>query len=204
MAKTQQRTTANRPAPDVVLPPREGGTEVIGAGNLEQVREILFGAQSRGLDKRLARLEEDLPRRIAEIRDELKRGLGAIEAYARGEIDALNERLLGEGRERAKAHEALRTKLDDAAKGLHNEVKETGDRSAAAQRELRQQLLDQAKRIDDDLQRRAEELTSALVRAVDELRSEKADRKALAGILHEVALRLTDGITLPLGEDAKL
>jgi hypothetical protein len=204
VAKTQVKTTVNKRAPEVVPPPREDATEVLGTGNLEQVREILFGAQSRGVDKRLARLEEDLPRRLAEIRDELKRGLGALEAYARGEIDALNERLAVDARERAKAHEELRAKLDETAKAVRKEHADLADRSAAAQRELRQQLLDQAKRIDEDLQRRTEELAAALVRAVDELRAEKADRKALAGILHEVAMRLTDGISLPLGEDAKL
>jgi hypothetical protein len=94
---------------------REGGAEVLGAGNLDQVREILFGAQSRGTDKRLARLEEELPKRVAEIREEIKRGLASLETYARTEIDSLNERLRAEGKERGKADEDLSAKLDETA-----------------------------------------------------------------------------------------
>jgi DNA anti-recombination protein RmuC len=179
---------------------RETGADMLGGGNLEQVREILFGAQSRNADRRLARLEEDLPKRVAEIREELKRGVAALEAYARHEIDSLNERLRVENRERSKADEEQSARLDETARAVRAEVAELRDGSATAQRELRQQILDQSKRLDDDIQRRADELSAALLRAVEELRHEKADRKAVAGILHEVAMRLADELSLPLAD----
>jgi DNA repair exonuclease SbcCD ATPase subunit len=204
MTKTPGKTAGDRTtADDTPATAREAGTEMLGGGNLDQVREILFGAQSRGMDKRLARLEEELPKRVAEIREELKRGIANLETYARKEIDSLNERLNAESKERGKDDEELGAKLDEAARGLRKEVAQLGERSTAAQRELRQQILDQAKRLDDEIQRRTDDLTSALARAVEELRSEKADRKAVAGILHEVAMRLTDELTLPLGDGAK-
>jgi hypothetical protein len=182
---------------------REGGADVLGGGNLDQVREILFGAQSRGTDKRLARLEEELPKRVTEIREEIKRGLANLEAYARTEIDSLNERLSAEVKDRGKGEDEAGAKVDETAKALRKELSQLGDRTTAAERDLRQQLLGQAKRLDEEIQRQADELTAALTRAVEELRSEKADRKAVAGILHEVAMRLTDELTLPLGDGAK-
>jgi seryl-tRNA synthetase len=205
MGKTQTKTagekgTAERPPAAT----REGGGEVLGTGNLDQVREILFGAQSRGLEKRLARLEEDLPKRFTEIREELKRGLASLEAYARTEIDSLNERLRAEVKERDKGDEAASARLDEAGKSLRKDLAQFGERATSAERDLRQQLLAQAKRLDDDIQRRTDDLAAALVRAVEELRSEKADRKAVAGIFHEVALRLTDELALPPhGDGAK-
>ncbi len=204
MAKTQSKPATDKgtaEAPPVAA--REGGAEMLGGGNLDQVREILFGAQSRGMEKRLARVEEELPKRMAEIREDLKRGLANLETFARTEIDSLNDRLRAESKERGKGDEELAAKLDEAAKGLRKEVVQLGERSTAAQRELRQLLLDQAKRLDDEIQRRTDDLAAALVRAVEELRSEKADRKAVAGILHEVAMRLTDELSLPLGDGAK-
>jgi hypothetical protein len=178
---------------------RDGGVEMPG-GNLDQVREILFGSQSRNLDKRLARLEEELPKRVAEIREDLRRGLADLETYARTEIDSLNERLRVELKDRGKSDDDLAARLDETGKSLRHEVSQLDERSSAAQRELRQQLLDQAKRTSEEIQRRSDELTAALVRAVDELRTEKADRKAMAGILHEVAMRLTDDLSLPTGD----
>lgn len=182
---------------------REGGPDVLGGGNLDQVREILFGAQSRGVEKRLARLEEELPKRVAEIREEVKRVLANLEAYARTEIDSLNERLRSEVGERGKGEEDLAAKLDESAKTLRKDLAQQGDRSTAGDRDLRQQLLDQAKRLEEEIQRRSDDLAAALARAVEELRSEKADRRAVAGILHEVAMRLNDELSLPIGDGAK-
>ncbi len=209
MNRTQIRTIADKDATPVPPPAdaraaaRDAGADMLGTGNLDQVREILFGPQSRGTEKRLARLEEDLPKRLAEIRDELKRALGNLEAYARAEIDSINERLQAEAAERDSGDQAAATRLDEAARGLRKEVAQLGERSAAAQREMRQQLLDQAKRVDEEIQHRSDDLVAALGRAVEELRTEKADRKAVAGILHEVAMRLADEFVLPSGDGAK-
>ena len=198
MAKTQGKATG-----DKEVAPRDGGgtAEMLGSGNLDQVREILFGSQSRGVDKRLARLEEELPKRIAEMREDLKRGIATLEAYARHEIDSLNERLRAEGKERGDGDEELSGRLDESVKAIRKEVGQVDQRATAAQRDLRQHLLDQAKRLDDEIQRRSDDLAAALARAVEELRSEKADRKAVAGILHEVAMRLTDESLLPFSAD---
>jgi hypothetical protein len=204
MSKEDGRTTDESGAGD--RPPakaREGGADMLGSGNLDQVREILFGAQSRGLEKRLARLEEELPKRVAEARDELKRGLANLETYARTEIDSLNDRLRAEGEERGKGDEELSARLDESVKGLRKELTQLGERTTAADRDLRQQLLEQAKHLDEEIQRRSDDLATALARAVEELRTEKADRKAVAGILHEVAMRLADELSLPVGDGAK-
>ena len=206
MTKVQAKATGGKNAAEQrPAAQREGGggTEVLGSGNLDQVREILFGAQSRGVEKRLARLEEELPKRIAEMREELKRGIATLEAFARHEIDSLNERLRTESKERSAGDDELSGRLDETGKALRKELGQLDARSTSAQRDARQHLLDQAKRLDDEIQRRSEDLAAALARAVDELRSEKADRKAVAGILHEVAMRLTDELSLPFQTDAE-
>jgi hypothetical protein len=206
MTKTQARATGDKEAAETRPAPQRasGGTaEVLGSGNLDQVREILFGAQSRGVEKRLARLEEELPKRIAEMREELKRGIATLEAYARHEIDSLSERLRVESKERNTSNDELSGRLDESGKALRKEIGQLDERSTAAQRDLRQHLLDQAKRLDDEIQRRSDDLAAALARAVEELRNEKADRKAVAGILHEVAMRLTDESLLPFQTDTE-
>lgn len=181
----------------------DSGAEVLGGGNLDQVREILFGAQSRGIEKRLMRLEEELPKRMAEMREEVRRGLATLEKYAQTEIDALNERLRAEAKERDGGDDDLRSRVDEMGKAVRKEVTALDGRATGAQRELRQQLLDHAKRLDEEIQRRSDDLAAALARAVEELRSEKADRKAVAGILHEVAMRLNDELSLPIGADTE-
>jgi hypothetical protein len=48
------------------LDPAEGG-------NLDQIRDILFGVQSRDLEKRIVRLEERLAKDTTDLRDDIKR-----------------------------------------------------------------------------------------------------------------------------------
>ena len=204
MGKAHNKAAVEKPVAErTQASPAEAGADVLGGGNLDQVREILFGSQSRGLDKRLARLEEELPKRVTEIREELKRGLATLEAYARTEIDSLNERLRAEVKERDRGDELAAAKLEEASKGLRKDLGQAGERSTAAERDMRQQMLAQAKRLDDEIQRRADDLAAALARAVEELRLEKADRKVVASILQEVALRLTDELPLKLGDGVK-
>ena len=52
----------------------------------------------------------------------------------------------------------------------------------------------------EDIRAKTEELTALLDRRVRELRNEKTDRAALAGLLTEVAMRLTDEFKVPGAE----
>jgi hypothetical protein len=204
MSKAQGKaaaTSATREAKRATESAGGGAAEVLGSGNLDQVREILFGAQSRSLEKRLARMEEELPRRFAELRDELRRGLTALETYARQEIDSLNVRLKSEGQERVAGEEAFAVKAEETSRTLRKDLAQLDERSESGQRELRQHILEQSKRLDEEIGRRVEELAATLGRSIDELRAEKVDRTAMAGALHEVAIRLTDDLTIPLDAD---
>ena len=94
--------------------------------------------------------------------------------------------------------EAAAARLDETAKAVRKEAAALDERDASGQRELRAQLLEQAKRLDGEIRRKHDELAAMLERAVEELRTEKADRSAVAAILHEVAMRLTDDLPIPL------
>ncbi len=99
-----------------------------------------------------------------------------------------------------KGDDQLSAKAEESAKALRREVANSTSDRPPRSASCASTLLDQTKRLDEEIQRRSDDLAAALARAVEELRSEKADRKAVAGILHEVAMRLTDEFALPLGD----
>ncbi|HUK12734.1 MAG TPA: hypothetical protein VLW17_05470 [Thermoanaerobaculaceae bacterium] len=202
MSKTQAKP-AERGDAAARRPPAakegDGGPEVLGAGNLDQVREILFGTQSRSLEKRLVRLEEQLAKAIAELREEVKGGLHGLEGYAKREIEALNDRLAREQAERAAGAEEIGQRIEEAGKAARKDSEGLGERLGKSERDLRQQLLDQAKRLEEEIRRRADSTTAFLTAAIEELRAEKTDRAALAALLSEVAMRLTDELQIALG-----
>jgi hypothetical protein len=163
--------------------------DVAGAGNLDKVRDILFGGQMRDVDRRFARLEERLLKETQDLKDEVKRRLEALESYARQETESLADQFRNERAERLESDRTLErrnTALDELL--------------AKSQRELRQQMLEQHQRLTDDLRQKVDEVLASLARETGELRSDKADRATIATLLTEMAMRLNNELRLP-GED---
>jgi archaellum component FlaC len=179
-----------------------GGAEVLAAsgGNLEKIREILFGAQVHDFEKRFTRLEEKLLKETADSRAETKKRFDSMEAFIRKEIESLVERVKTEQGERSDAVKEISRDLRETAKNLEKKLAQLDEQATKGQRELRQQILDQSKSLTDEIRNRVKESAALLTRELKELRSDKTDRSALAGLFTEAAMRLS-GDTKPSGKE---
>ena len=79
-----------------VIPAPLADAEAAAGGNLDKVRDLLFGGQMRDYDRKFARLEERLVKETADLRDEVKKRLAALEAYMKAEVESLSDRLRAE------------------------------------------------------------------------------------------------------------
>ena len=170
---------------------------IAGAGHLEKVRDILFGSQMREVDRRFLRLEERVVKETGDLKDDIKRRLDALEAYTNKEADTLAGRIQQEQSERLDAHAAAARELAAAAGAFERRTAALDEQLARAQREIRQAILEQQQRLSDEIRAKVDEVLAALARETHELRSDKTDRAALAGLLKEMAMRLTDEFRLP-------
>jgi DNA repair exonuclease SbcCD ATPase subunit len=175
-------------------------SELMEGGSIDKIRDILFGAQSRDFDKRMARLEERIAKETAELRDEMKKRLDSIQAYAQKEIEDLGDRIKAEQAERTEALREIARELKETASSLEKKLGQLDDQSMKGQRELRQQILDQSKSLSEEIRQRHEALAAAMEREIEELREQKTDRSALAALFTEMALRVSDQFKLPTGE----
>jgi len=85
--------------------------------------------------------------------------------------------------------------------GLFGRITALDEQLSKGQRELRSQMLEQHQRLTDDLRHKMEDVLATLARETGELRTDKADRTAIASLLTEMALRLTNQFRLPGAED---
>ncbi len=170
-------------------------------GSIDKVRDLLFGSQLRELDRRFARLEERLAKETSQLRDDMQVRLEALETYARQETDSLADQLRAEHQNFVDAHGSLARELSETAKQLERRTTAVDEQSAKGQRELRQQLLEQHQRLSEDLRRRSDELLATVTREAQALRTDKTDRSALAALLNEMAMRLTDELRAADAED---
>lgn len=169
---------------------RSRAAEPQGAGNVEKIRDILFGPQMRDYEHRFARLEETLLKESADLRESTRKRFDALEGYIRKEFEALESRLKAERDERGGSYDALARRIG-----------ELDDQACAAHRDLRGAILQQSKDLGEEIERRHQEISATLEKRFQELRKDKTDRAALAALFSEVALRLNDEFQVP-GLDA--
>jgi DNA anti-recombination protein RmuC len=171
-----------------------------GAGNIDKIRDILFGVQMRDYEKRFTRLEERLLKESSSLRDETKRRFDSLETYIKQELEALTERLTAEQTTRADAAEKLSQNIRDLSGSVEKRAAQIDEQASKNHRELRQQILEQSKSLNDEIRHKYEDLSAALAREASELRTDKTDRAALAALFTEVAMRLNNEFKIPGAE----
>jgi hypothetical protein len=187
--------------------PRTGGdgkvpADDLSAGNLDKVRDILFGGQMRDNDRRFQRLEERLVQETADLKDEVRKRLAALEQFVKQETASLAERIRTEHDERTDATKDLARDAREAAKAFEKKTGQLDDQIGRTQRELRQQILETHQQLTDDLRQKIDEVIARLTMEAADLRHEKTDRASLAALLTEMAMRLTNDLKIP-GVDTK-
>ncbi len=166
-------------------------------GNVDKIREIIFGGQMKEYDSRFARLEEALLANLDDLRESTRKRLDSLETSIRKELDSLAEQDKREREDRFEAIKKLSLEVKDSADTLLRKLAEGDTRHSDAQRSIRNDMAAQASLVSDDIQRQARELSASLENRFRELNSAKTDRVALAGMLSEVALRLRGDFDLP-------
>jgi DNA anti-recombination protein RmuC len=171
--------------------------ELGAAGNLDKIRDLLFGDQARESERRLNHLEERLMQGYTELKEDTRRRFESLELFVKQEIELLAERLRAEHMARDESLSGLSEALRETVKSFEKKTVQLDEQTSKAQRDLRQQMLEQSKKLRDEFSEQLRELSDSFARAVTELQLEKTDRRVLAGLLTEVAVRLNNELTLP-------
>jgi hypothetical protein len=196
-AEDQRYELASHPTQQPMAEPSAPTPSDGGAGNIDKIRDILFGSNMRDYEQRFSRLEEALKKESADLRDSTRRHLEALETFVHKELSALHGRVTAERDERAENHSRLSADLSAASASIFRKIAEVENQEAYAKSEIRSNLLQQSKDLNDAIRHKAEELTALLEHRFAELHHAKTDRAGLASLFSEVALRLSDQFKVP-------
>ena len=179
--------------------PAEGnGNPDQGAGSVDKIRDILFGSQIKNYDARLARLEDTLARETSELKESIGRRFESVEGFFRKEAESLLARLKAEKEDRNEAVKTLVRDLKVGTEGLSKKILELENKTAEQQSGLRQELMQESRKLLEEIRHKADNLSAMVERRADELHNQKADRAVLASLLTQMALQLTeDGAVAP-------
>jgi hypothetical protein len=198
--KTKQMSSpknqdAGKSDQEMPKPAQNGGIDE--SGNVDRIRNILFGSQMRDYDSRFEKLEERLARDATELRNDLQKRLDALQAFMKGEVESMTNRVKTEKSERLQAVEKIGRELGEAAKSLELKITNLDGQAAKDIGDLRQQLLDQSKALSEEISHKHEQMKAGLDHEAQQIRGAMTGREALAEMLTEVALRLKNEFRVP-------
>ena len=171
-----------------------------GGASLDKVRDILFGVQMRDYERRFARLEERLLKDTSDLKDEVKKRIDALDQYMRSETGSLGDRLKTEREERVEAAAEGMRELRESSRAHEKRSAQLDEQLSKSQRDLREQILDQHRRLSEEIRLKVDDVLASLAREAGPARGQ-ADRATLASLLTEMAMRLTDELRIPGAED---
>ncbi|MBV9657472.1 MAG: hypothetical protein JO295_05120 [Verrucomicrobia bacterium] len=177
--------------------PDQNGAGLDESGNVDRIRHILFGSQMRDYDARFQKLEERLAREASELRADVQKRLGALEAFAKGELESLLHRLKNESAERAQALDKAGRELTETARALEQKIQRFDEANAQSHTELRRQLLEQSQALSNEIKEKHDLLKAGSDQEAQAIRHAMAGRESLAEMLSEVALRLKGEFRVP-------
>lgn len=169
------------------------------AGNVEQIRDILFGNQMREYDRQFSRLEERILSEITQLRTDVVKRYEALEEYVRREFEQLNERVDSEKNDRIDVTKTVREEISRGEKSLESKLVKLEEQTSRSGRELRQQILEQSKQLSGEIQEKEDKSMQRMDRHIEALRADKVARITLSELFSELALRLQDDNAMSLG-----
>jgi len=191
IADTQAPALAVEPSPTQAhFPPADDNAQ---NGNLEKIRDILFGAQVRDHDRRFSALEQNLVKEAAALKAELTKRFDSLEAFMQQEVAVLSGRLQQEQQLRGEAMQQLVRDLTSLGAVVERNAADLSQQTGHSERTLRQEVLDHVAALNNTIRSTQDQLSESLHRSVADLRHAKTDRTALAELLAELSKKLQQG-----------
>jgi len=175
----------------------KGKTASMQADNVDQIREIIFGGQMRDYETRFEALSQHLRDSAKNLRDDFDLKLASLDKALAKEGDKNSDRFKKESAERGSHLDQLR---QEVAQLRNDNDSRMGGLDDLIEKETRT-LLSEVHETRNDLLNRLNEQVDALQARLDDenrrLDERKVSREELAGLLNEVAMRLTGEFELP-------
>jgi L-2-hydroxyglutarate oxidase LhgO len=166
-------------------------------GNIDKIRDILFGVQVRDFERKFSKLEERFGKELEGLREDTRQKLDKLEEFVSKEVNTLTDKIYEEQDLRSDAVKQVTSELQKNASDFEKKLTKFGEKTAKNETDIRTQILDQSKTLTDSIQKKQDEVMSTLEKEAQELRDDKADRTALADLFTEMAMRLTGDFKLP-------
>lgn len=159
-------------------------------GNIDQIRDILFGSQLRDYTSRLDQLETNLSVLQQELRDRADELKQVLSTELQASVDAMEKKLKALGIKDEEAKNDISLQVDRLNKRLSSNVERLDEAIDGQTVSLRDDLLSSREKLQEDILSLRNQIFEELEKRIGALTDAKLARADLAEILFELGLRL--------------
>ena len=182
--------------------------------SMEQVRELLFGAQLKDMEIRFQRQVERFVRDVADAKDALKKRIDSLENFMTSEVNSILARIKEEQKER---DQSIKTEQRERAEYIKTEQRERIENVAklasdlasavetferrmeklantmdSTERDLRSLMMDESKSLSDKTEAKYQDALAVIAKTAAQIRHDMVYRTSLSSMLTEMVVRLSD------------
>ena len=170
--------------------PRDDGQEP-NASSLDQVRDILFGQEIRGVEERLDEIQSQLREQLEDSRASVTGRVHAFEEFVKKRLDDLTSQIQTEREKRNTEIESFNASLRGALRDLQGQVVALDDTTVSKDAALRQHIASEIQSVTNRLEQLSKEMRMAMVDEAEAIRGEKMDTSKLVELFSDLTQRLS-------------
>lgn len=159
-------------------------------GNIDQVRDILFGNLMREYNDRFEKLESELSTLTTDTRDRINQTRDTILTEVRANSENLEKRLKTLDQSQQSEAENIRQEIERVNQKLLTSVQQLDDTIDTQVSGVRRDLLDSKEALQNSMRTLRTQVTEALEKQVTKLHDVKVSREDMAEMLMEMAMKL--------------
>lgn len=171
-------------------------------GNIDQIRDIIFGPQLREYDNRFDKLESDISLLQQEMRDRIDQLKTVVSTEVRSTVDGLEKKLKSLNITSQEEMTDLRQQIDRVNKKFSNSLEALDQTVDNQTNTLRDELLQARAKLQEDVRSLRSQVFEELERRFAMLREDKISRHDMAEFLFEVGMRMKGNEFVPQLKEA--
>lgn len=161
-----------------------------GVGNIDQIRDIIFGAQLREFNQRFDKLETNALKLHEEARKAIEEVRNTLAAELRGTVELLERKFQTHVSNAEVAASAARQKIEATESKVDEALRSLAAETGAARKAVQDEVTQAREALSAELQAMKSQLVEAVNARVAELLATKVSRSEIAELLLEMGGRL--------------
>ena len=171
-------------------------------GNIDLIRDIIFGSKLKEYDSRIERLESKFSLLEQEMRDRTEQIKTDCLTELRASVDSVEEKIKSLSFTSQKDHADIRQLIDHSYKSFSSSLESLDKTILSQTKSIRKELSETREKLQEDTQSLQSQIIDELERRFSMLRDAKVSRNDMADILFDLGLRIKKAELAPKLKEA--